>query len=48
MRGFGLRGKLRESLQGVAGPEVGLATHIEDVINVLEREDLCGVVLVSP
>jgi pimeloyl-ACP methyl ester carboxylesterase len=31
----------------LARPEVGLATHIEDVVSVLEYEDLRGVVLVG-
>ncbi len=31
----------------LAGPEVGLSTHIEDIVNVLEFEDLDDVVLVG-
>lgn len=31
----------------LAGPEVGLSTHIEDIVNVLEFEDLREVVLVG-
>ncbi len=31
----------------LAGPEVGLETHIEDIVNVLEFEDLHGVVLIG-
>jgi len=31
----------------LAGPEVGLETHIEDIVNVLEFEDLHGVTLVA-
>jgi len=31
----------------LAHPEVGLETHIEDVVNVLKYEDLRGVILVS-
>jgi len=31
----------------LAGPEVGLSTHIEDIVNVLEFEDLYEIVLVG-
>jgi pimeloyl-ACP methyl ester carboxylesterase len=31
----------------LAAPEVGLGTHVQDVVNVLEYEDLSGVVLVG-
>ena len=31
----------------LAGPEVGLSTHIEDIVNVLEFEDLHDIVLVG-
>jgi pimeloyl-ACP methyl ester carboxylesterase len=31
----------------LAGPEVGLSTHIEDIVNVLEFEDLREIVLVG-
>jgi len=31
----------------LAGPDVGLSTHIEDIVNMLEFEELDGVVLVG-
>lgn len=31
----------------LAGPEVGLATHIEDIVNVIEFEDLHDIILVG-
>ncbi len=31
----------------LAGPDVGLATHIEDIVNVLEFEDLNNIVLIG-